>query len=135
MIHFCFICFYNQLNIFYVGMVLAVADRPCTRFGTDISHTDLALLDSPYDNWNERNASTMPSSTEPLAVLSQEFRVVADEKPYRLYERCDRTTKWQDRYRKTIKDRSLTEPAPLQATGQAADAIPRSTYCRMPPCW
>ena len=81
----------------YIEMDPAVANRNNSGLADDLASSDLVILSSIRDDWNEPNASLDVGSDQAVQVLHSRFCMVGswgkglfDRGLYELYERCDR---------------------------------------------
>jgi hypothetical protein len=81
----------------YIEMDPAVANRKDSGLADDLAASDIVILSSIRDDWNEPNASLDVGSDQATQVLSQEFCLVGSwgkglfgRGLYELYQRCDR---------------------------------------------
>jgi len=82
----------------YIEMDPGVANRADSHLADDLASSDIVILSSIRDDWNEPNASLDDGSDEPNEVLHAQFCLVGSfgrglfgHGLYELYERCDRT--------------------------------------------
>jgi hypothetical protein len=81
----------------YIEMDPGVANREDSGLADDLAASDLAILSSIRDDWNEPNASLDVGSDQAAHVLARDFCMVGswgkglfDRGLYELYQRCDR---------------------------------------------
>jgi hypothetical protein len=81
----------------YIEMDPAVANRKDSGLADDLAASDIVILSSIRDDWNEPNASLDAGSDQASQVLAQRFCMVGSwgqglfgRGLYELYQRCDR---------------------------------------------
>jgi len=84
----------------YIEMDPGVANRNDSGLADDLASSDLVILSSIRDDWNEPNASRDFGSDEAVEVLHRQFCMVGSwgtglfgRGLYELYERCDRAAR------------------------------------------
>ncbi|MGH2684531.1 MAG: hypothetical protein ACRDJP_03585, partial [Actinomycetota bacterium] len=74
---------------YYIEMDPGVANRKGSRLADDVASSDVVVLSTVWDDWDEPNDSGEPGSDEPNRVLRERFCEVGSyEDLFQLFERC-----------------------------------------------
>jgi len=75
---------------YYIEMDPGVANRKGSRLADDVASSDVVVLSTVWDDWDEPNDSRIVGSDEPNQVLREQFCLVDEygEGLYRLYRKA-----------------------------------------------
>jgi hypothetical protein len=72
----------------YMELNPLVASRAGSGLASDIARSDLLILSSAYDTWNEPNASRRYESNVPNEIVKRRFCLLVNAPPLELVRRC-----------------------------------------------